>query len=93
MIAMTSRTARLQSELSKALAAPWNWPLTPSGNVVVGDLLHTTQDVSKRGAWCKSERDRHRRQLPEVTDGLRSNDLFRVRQRVERNHRSRSPSQ
>src|SRR5262245_20165935 len=33
MMATTSSMARLPSELSKALAAPWNWPLTPSGNV------------------------------------------------------------
>ena len=35
---MTSSTARFASELWNALAAPWNWPLTPSGSVAVGDL-------------------------------------------------------
>ena len=33
MTAMSSSTARLPSELWNALAAPWNWPLTPSGSV------------------------------------------------------------
>ena len=47
---MTSSTARLPSELSNAFAAPWNWPLTPSGSVCVGDLAHAASSTSPSDA-------------------------------------------
>ena len=82
---MTSSTARLPSELWNALAAPWNWPLTRFGQRRARRLRARRVRTSPSDApGCEAERDRDRRQLAVVVDRLRSDDLRRVRERVER---------
>ena len=77
MIAMTSSTARLPSELWNALAAPWNWPLTPFGQRARRRLrARCVSTVAERRARLQAERDRHRRQLAVVVDRLRSDHLL-----------------
>ena len=67
---MTSSTARLRSELWNALAAPWNWPLTRRA-ASSSATSRRAQHVAERRARRQAERDRHRRQLAVVVDGLR----------------------
>ena len=81
--ATTSRTHRLPSELWNAFAAPWKFVLMVDGSVRFGDFLNLDHRVAERLARLQSERNRHRRKLAIVVDGLRTHVLRHLRHRIE----------